>query len=292
MTVATDHRRAFWLMLGAVLAFAGMDASMKQLAAHYPALQVGAIRGLSSLPIVLVWAVATRGWASLKPVNIPLHLLRAALGIGMMAGFIYGLARLPLSSAYAITFVAPMLITAMAVPLLGEKVGPRRWTAIVIGLIGVLVILRPGVGSVSWAALAVLLAAFCYAASAITVRILTRTDSTPAMVVWVLLLMGDGAGALAWPDWVAIQFSDIGIIALVGVFGALGQVALTEAFRLGEASQIAPLEYTALVWTVMIDLMFWGVLPGAMTWFGAAIIVASGLYLLHRERVHDVSEHP
>ena len=279
-------------MLGAVLAFAGMDASMKQLASNYPALQLGAIRGLSSLPIVLVWAVATRGWASLKPVNIPLHLLRAALGIGMMAGFIYGLARLPLSSAYAITFVAPMLITAMAVPLLGEKVGPRRWTAIVIGLIGVLVILRPGVGSVSWAALAVLLAAFCYAASAITVRILTRTDSTPAMVVWVLLLMGVGAGALAWPNWVAIQFSDIGIIALVGVFGALGQVALTEAFRLGEASQIAPLEYTALVWTVMIDLMFWGVLPGAMTWFGAAIIVASGLYLLHRERVHDVSEHP
>lgn len=279
-------------MLGAVLAFAGMDASMKQLAAHYSALQVGAIRGLSSLPIVLVWAVATRGWASLKPVNIPLHLLRAALGIGMMTGFIYGLARLPLSSAYAITFVAPMLITAMAVPLLGEKVGPRRWAAIVIGLIGVLVILRPGVGSVSWAALAVLLAAFCYAASAITVRILTRTDSTPAMVVWVLLLMGVGAGALAWPNWVAIQFSDIGIIALVGVFGALGQVALTEAFRLGEASQIAPLEYTALVWTVMIDLMFWGVLPGAMTWFGAAIIVVSGLYLLHRERVHDVSEHP
>lgn len=279
-------------MLGAVLAFAGMDASMKLLSAQYPALQVGAIRGLSSLPVVLVWALATRGWASLKPVNVPLHLLRAALGIAMMAGFIYGLARLPLSSVYAITFVAPMLITAMAVPLLGEKVEPRRWAAIVIGLIGVLVILRPGTGSISWAALAVLGAAFCYAGSAISVRILTRTDSTPAMVVWVLLLMGVGAGALASPNWVAIQMSDIGIIALVGVFGALGQVALTEAFRLGEASQIAPLEYTALVWTVLIDLMFWGVLPGPMTWGGAAIIVVSGLYLLHRERVHDVSEHP
>ena len=292
MSPPIDTRRATWLMLGAVLAFALMDASMKQLSAQYPPLQVGALRGLSSLPIVLVWAVMTRGWASLIPVNIKLHLLRAALGIAMMAGFIYGLARLPLSSVYAITFVAPMLITAMAVPLLGEHVGPRRWTAIVIGLVGVLVILRPGAGSLSWAALAVLGAAFCYAASAITVRMLTRTDSTQAMVVWVLLLMGVGAAVLAWPQWVAIRAQDWPVIALVGVFGALGQVALTQAFRIGEASQIAPLEYTALVWTVLIDLTLWGVLPDAMSWAGAAIIVASGLYLLHRERVHDVSEHP
>ncbi|RMH92904.1 DMT family transporter [Lysobacter pythonis] len=279
-------------MLGAVLAFVGMDASMKLLAAHYPPLQVGALRGLSSLPLVLVWAVATRGWASLRPVNWRLHLIRAALGIAMMASFVFGLSRLPLSSAYAITFVAPMLVTAMAVPLLGEKVGLRRWMAVIIGLAGVLVILRPGAGTMSWPALAVLGGAFCYAASAISVRILTRTDSTQAMVVWVLLLMGLGAGALAWPQWLAIRPQDIAVIAMVGVFGALGQVALTEAFRVGEASQVAPLEYTALVWTVLIDVAVWGVLPDAATWLGAAIIVMGGFYLLRRERVHDVGEHP
>ncbi len=287
-----DPRCAARLMLGAVLAFACMDASMKLLSAHYAPLQVGALRGFASLPFVLAWAVIGHGWRSLRPVNHGLHLLRAAFGVAMMAGFVYGLARLPLSSAYAIGFVAPMLITMMAVPILGEKVGPRRWLAIGLGLVGVLVILRPGAGTISWAALAVLAAAFCYAASAITVRLLVRTDTPQAMVVWVLLLMGLGATALAWTDWTPLRAADYPVIALVGVFGALGQVALTQAFRIGEASQIAPLEYTALVWTLLIDLMFWGVLPDAVTWAGAAIIIAGGLYLLHRERVHDGASAP
>lgn len=286
--------RAVWLMLAAVLAFAGMDAVMKQLAGAYPALQVGALRGFSSLPFVLVWALATRGWASLVPVNIRLHLVRAALGVGMMAGFIYGLARMPLTSAYAIVFSAPMLITVLAVLVLGEKVGPRRWTAVGIGLVGVLVILRPGAGAFSWAALAVLGGAACYAATAISVRVLTRTDTTQAMVVWALLLMGLGAGVLAWPVWQPVAAGDIGLIALMGVLGALGQVLLTEAFRMGEASQVAPLEYTALLWTVLIDAAAWGKLPDAMTWLGAAIIVAGGLYLLRRERrpASPPPEHP
>src|SRR5690606_40839121 len=112
-------------------------------------------------------------------VRWPLHLLRGALGITMMAGFVYGLARMPMSTAYAITFVAPLVITALAVPLLGEKVGPRRWAAIVVGLLGVLVVLRPtGEGMISMAGLALVAAAVCYALAAITVRVLTQHDST------------------------------------------------------------------------------------------------------------------
>ena len=288
----TPAKRATWLMLAAVAAFAGMDTSMKLLAAHYPTLQVSAIRGLASLPFVLAWVVATRGLASIRPVRWGLHLLRGALGIAMMAGFVYGLARLPLSSAYAITFVAPLLVTALAVPLLGEHVGPRRWTAIGLGLVGVLVILRPGGDVFSLAGLAVLLAAVCYAAGAITVRVLVRTDTTQSMVVWMLVVMGAGSAVLAWPESTPLRVGDWGIVALVGVFGACGQVLLTEAFRLGEASRVAPLEYTALLWSIGIDLALWGVLPDAVTWLGAAIIVASGLYLMRRERVHDVTEPP
>ncbi|PJK13063.1 EamA family transporter [Lysobacteraceae bacterium NML120232] len=281
-------------MLAALLAFAVMDASMKQLSSHYPPLQISALRGFSSLPLVLVWAVWRYGWASLKPVNMRLHLLRAGFGILMLGGFVYGLARLPLSTAYAIFFVAPLMVTVLAVLVLGEKVGPRRWTAIAIGFFGVLVILRPGVGDFSWAALAVVVAALAYAANVISVQVLSRTDSTPAMVVWFLLLLGLVAGVLALPGWVAIaSMKDVGVIALVGVFGALGQVAVTEAFRLGEASKIAPLEYSALVWTVLIDLMVWHTLPDAVTWVGAAIIIASGAYLLRREKeVKVASEHP
>jgi drug/metabolite transporter (DMT)-like permease len=197
---------------------------------------------------------------------------------------VYALKRMPLSTAYTIFFVAPLMITAMSVPFLGEHVGPRRWTAIGIGLLGVLVVLRPsGEGMISTAGLAVLLAAFGYAVSAITVRVLARSDSNQAMVAWLLALMALGAGALAWPDWRPVRHEDLWLIAAIGVVGALGQYSITAAFRLGEASLLAPLEYTALVWGVLLDAFVWGVLPDSVTWIGAAIIVASGMYLIRRE---------
>jgi drug/metabolite transporter (DMT)-like permease len=302
MTVPTGSRpqqkharqtRAMLTMLVAVALFAMMDAGLKQLSAHYPPFQVASLRGAASLPLVLVWALATVGVGPLIRVRWSLHLLRGVLGVAMMAAFVYAVARMPLSTTYSIFFVAPLMITAMSVPFLGEKVGPRRWTAIGVGLIGVLVLLRPtGEGLVSLAALAVLVAALMYSVSAITVRILARTDSTQSMMVWLMAMIAVGAGALAWPQWVPIRGDDLWLIAGIGVAGALGQYAITEAFRMGEASLIAPLEYTALVWGVLLDLTLWGVLPDAITWLGAGIIIASGLYLLRRERVHAEAEHP
>lgn len=291
--VASRQMRASITMLLAVAFFALMDAGLKELAGSYPPMQVAALRGAASLPFVLAWVLATSGLRPLLKVRWPLHLLRGGVGIGMMATFAYALQTLPLTTAYSIFFVAPLLITALSVPLLGEKVGPRRWTAIGIGLLGVLVLLRPrGDGLMSWAAFAVLLAAAGYAVSAITVRILARTDSTASMMVWLLVFLATGAGALAWPSWVPIAPGDGWVIMGVGLAGALGQYAITEAFRTGEASLLAPLEYTALVWGVLLDVSLWGVLPDSITWLGAAIIVASGLYLLRRERVHLESEHP
>ena len=288
-----NHRRSVWMMLAAVLMFALMDAGLKMLAAHYPPLQVATLRGLSSLPLVLAWALWTVGPGSLLRIRWSLHVLRGVLGIVMMVSFVFALKHLPLSTAYSIFFVAPLLITALSVPILGEKVGPRRWTAIAIGLLGVLTVLRPtGAGVFTWAGLAVLVAALAYAVSAITVRVLARTDSNQAMVVWLLLMMAVGAGALAWPQWLPVRAQDAWIIAAIGIAGSLGQYTITEAFRRGEASLIAPLEYTALVWGVALDLALWGVLPDAITWLGAAIIIASGLYLLRRERVHAEAEHP
>lgn len=285
--------RAIGYMLAAVLLFCLMDAGLKTLAAHYPPFQVSAIRGASSLPLVLVWALWTGGATTLFRVRWSLHLLRGVLGIVMMAGFVYALRTLPLSTAYSIFFVAPLMITALSVPFLGERVGARRWIAIGVGLLGVLVVLRPtGEGVLSLAGMAVLVAAFGYSVSAITVRIIARTDSTQALMVWLLFFMALGAGLLALPEWVAIRASDAWVIAGIGLAGALGQYAITEAFRLGEASLIAPLEYTALVWGVLLDATLWGVLPDSVTWLGAAIIVASGLYLLRRERVHAEAEHP
>ena len=294
----TNQRRAAMLMLVSVALFSLMDAGLKTLSAHYPPFQVAALRGASSLPLVAAWALATVGWRPLLRVRWPLHLLRGVLGIVMMVSFVYALRTLPLSTAYSIFFVAPLLITALSVPILGEKVGPRRWSAIAVGLVGVLVVLRPtGEGMLTWAGLAVLVAAFGYAVSAITVRVLARTDPSQAITFWLLALMALGAGALALPGWVPLRAQDLWIVGGIGVAGAIGQYAITEAFRLAEASRVAPLEYSALVWGLLLDLTLWGVLPDAVTWIGAAIIIASGLYLIRREKVqgestHAEAEHP
>lgn len=280
--------RAAVAMLVAVALFALMDAGLKTLSLQYSAFQVAFLRGASSLPFVLAWALLTVGARPLLRVRWGLHLLRGGLGVGMMVAFVYAIRTLPLSTAYAIFFVAPLLITALSVPLLGERVGPRRWGAIVVGMTGVLVVLRPtGEGVLTVAGLAVLLAALAYAVSAISVRILGRTDSTQAMMVWLLVFMSLGAGALALTAWTPIQPAHYWIILGVGVVGAVAQYAITEAFRLGEASMIAPIEYTALLWGVILDATLWGVLPDAVTWAGAAIIVASGLYLIRRERLRS-----
>ncbi len=275
---------AAW-MLAAGLLFALMDAGMKWISTDYAPFQVAVLRSVSALPLVVLW-IAWRGKAAtLLSVHWPLHVLRGLLGVGMIAGFVYGLARMPLSTAYAIVFVAPLLVTALAVPFLGEKVGPRRWIAIGIGLLGVLVVLRPtGEGVATLAGLAVVLAALSYAIAAITVRKLALRDSPEAMVFWFLVLLAVFAGSIALFDWRPVQREHLWVIGGIGVTGALGQVALTHAFRLGEASQIAPLEYAALVWVVLLDLALWQALPDAMTWLGALIIIASGLYLIRRER--------
>jgi drug/metabolite transporter (DMT)-like permease len=281
--------RAALMMLAAVALFSLMDAGLKQLAAHYPAFQVAALRGAASLPFVLVWALHSGGLRPLLRVRWSLHLLRGVLGVAMMASFVYALKTLPLSTAYSIFFIAPLLVTALSVPVLRERVGPRRWTAIAVGRVGVLVLLRPsGDGLLSLASLAVLLSALMYSISAISVRVLARTDSTQAMMVWLLAFLALGAGALAWPDRLPLRAEDGWLILGIGIAGALGQYAITEAFRHGEASMIAPLEYTALVWSLLLDFTLWGVLPDAVTWTGAAIIVGSGLYLLRRERVRKV----
>lgn len=276
--------RGIGFMLVAVAAFAVMDAALKVLAGHYPPLQVAALRGLVALPLVALWALATRPAAALFRIRWSLHLLRGAIAIAMLATFAYALQDLPLSDVYAIFFIAPLLITALAVPILGERVEWQRWVAIGVGLAGVLVVLRPGGSGIgTWAGLAVAASALGYAASAITVRVLGRTDSTQSMVFWMTLMLAVGGGALAAPGWVAIDGAHWDTLAVVAVTGAVGQYAVTEAFRSADAAAVAPFEYTALLWGVGLDWMVWQVAPQSHTLAGAAIVVASGLYLIRRE---------
>lgn len=280
-----DNLRGILMMVLAVGAFALMDAALKLLTPHYSALQIAALRGYASLPVVLISALVMGTRARLFKVRWSLHLLRGVLGICMLAGFAYGLRTLPLSEAYSIFFVAPLLITALAAPILGEKVGANRWIAIVVGLIGVLVILRPsGAGMLSWAGLAVLLSALGYAVGAITARVLGRTDSSVSMVFWLMVSMALGGTLLAGSDWKPVQWDHAYILLAIAVFGSLGQFAVTAAFKRGQASLIAPFEYTALAWGLGLDWLLWQALPDAVVLLGAAIVVASGCYLVVSER--------
>ena len=280
-------------MIFAVGALSLMDACLKILAPHYSPFQVASIRGLSTLPFVIAWVGLRGGFRQLIHVRFGLHVARGLIGIMMLATFAYALRYLPLSEAYSIFFVAPLLITALAVLILKERVDWARWLAIAIGFCGVIIVLRPtGAGALTIPGLAILACAVGYAFSAIIIRVLGRTDSTESMMFWLMAIVGIGAGLLALPDWRPVQPAHWPVIVGIAVFGSVGQLAITEAFKIGESSFIAPFEYTALAWGVGLDWFIWKTVPAPVTIVGAFVIIASGLYLVRRERVHVEAEHP
>jgi drug/metabolite transporter (DMT)-like permease len=281
----SSNLRGIVFMLAAVVAFSLMDVCLKLLAPNYPAMQVAALRGLTSLPLVLLWVAMSGGFRQVRTRHWRLHLFRGLLSVLMLSSFAYALRDLPLAEAYSLFFIAPLLVTALAVPLLGERVGWRRWTAIVVGLLGVLVVLRPDTSRMlTLGSLAVLVAAIAYALSAITVRRLGQTDSTQCMVFWVISLLSLFALAAAWNEWIAVRMQDWPILLVLAASGALGQFAITEAFRRSDASVVAPLDYTALIWGMGFDWLIWHTTPNRFMLAGAAIIIASGIYLIRRER--------
>jgi drug/metabolite transporter (DMT)-like permease len=266
---------------------------MKLLAAEFPPMQVAALRSLSSLPLVCMYVAWRGGFASILRVRWPLHLLRGAIGIAMLALFAYGVKTLSLAEAYTIFFVGPILITALSAPVLGERVNATRWLAIAVGMLGVLVVLRPsGAGFLTMGGLAVLASAVGYAVSAVAGRVLARSERAEHMVFWVMLMMAAGATALAAPAWMPVQARHLPVLVTLAVSGFLAQLAVTEAFSHGEASVVAPFEYTALAWGVAIDWLMWKTLPDGFTLLGAAIIIGSGLYLIRHETAHAEAEHP
>jgi drug/metabolite transporter (DMT)-like permease len=272
-------------MLLAVGMFCAMDACMKQLTQYYGPMQITSLRALFAWPLIVIWLVTTNRVQHLLNSRWSLHLFRAVLGIVMLSAFVYAIQTLSLADAYAIFFAAPLLITAMSVWFLGEHVQLRQWVAISIGMLAVLFMLKPeGDQLLSLGALAALVSALCYAISAITVRVLSRTDNSGNMVFWLMTMIGLGAGALAYPQWVSISLDHLWLLALMGLSGAIGQVFITEAFRLAPASVIAPFEYTALVWGLGFDILLWQLFPGLSMLIGAGVIMACGLYLWVQER--------
>lgn len=292
-TMQQVHLRGILAMLFAVGFFAAMDAVLKVFAAVYPPLQVAALRAVASLPFVVAPVLLAGQWRALRPVNLKLHLLRGALGIVMLVGFVNAVSQLSLGDAYSVFFVAPVVVAALSGPWLGERVRWQQWLAIGTGLGGVLLMLQLGSmtaapGAAPRIALAgaasALVAAVAYAVCAVLVRVMAPTETNAALVTWYLLIVTAGAGALALPGWVPLRPGDWGWLAAIGITGALGQLFITDAFRRAPAAVVAPFEYTALLWALLIDQLVWSVAPSLVILPGVALVVASGIYLMWRER--------
>lgn len=282
-----ERLRGIAYMVAAVFVFSIMDSLLKRLSTHYGPLQISCMRCISSWLFLLPPIAWQRTWATLQLSNPRLHLFRAVLGITMLGSFIFAVHRLSLAQTYSLFLAAPLLMTALSVPIHGEKVTGKRWSAVIVGLGGVLVILHPWAtnGSFSMiAASAAALATICYSLSALTVRTLGRSNSSMSMVFWYLLLVSIGSGVLAIGEWRPVLVSDWAWLIGIGVTGALGQMWLTDAFRRAPPSVVGPFEYTAILWAFAIDWIFWSASPSLSLIIGACIVIASGIVVIVDER--------
>jgi drug/metabolite transporter (DMT)-like permease len=261
-----------------------MDALAKWLAAGYPISELVFFRSLFALPLVFFILWQQRGGvAALTPRWRLGHALRASLSLGALFAFFTGLRYLPLAEAISIAFAAPLFVTALSVPILGERVGPRRWAAVVVGFIGVLVMTRPGAEAFRPEALYILAAALCYALSMLVTRRLARSDTTPAIMLSGICLALVVSGLMLPFGWRTPGAVDFLLLALLGLVGGIGMYFMTQAYRYAPAAVIAPFDYTALLWGTLFGWLVWQELPGTNVWLGAAIVVASGLYIVHCE---------
>lgn len=277
--------RAITIMIAAVAVFSFMDALLKFLSTHYPPLQVAMLRGATSLPFTLLPLLIAGRIRDLRPRRWRMHVLRGMLSVVVIGSFIYAVRALSLANAYSVFLSAPLIVAALSVPLLKERLSRRNWLAILLGLLGVIIMLRPSASSMaSLGALAALVGAVAYALSGIAVRVLTRTDTTVSVVFWTVGLMTLFTGIISAPDWVPIEHQHWRHLAALGVLAAIGQYLLTEAFRSAPPSVVSPFEYTALLWGIGIDRLIWHVLPSPRVLLGGGVVIASGLYLIWHER--------
>ena len=275
--------KAAALMLMATGLFATMNAVAKALGPGYSPIQLVCFRNLFALlPLgLMLWR--RRAFGELKAHNPLGHLMRSLVGLASLGGYFYAFPRLPIATVVAISFAAPLFVAALSWPLLGERVGPRRVVAILVGFSGVLVILRPTAAGFDPTVVVVVAATLLYSLVMIFMRRLNRTE-TPSAIVFYYLTSSVVMTALVLPFvWVTPDLKGWLLLVALGLVGGLGQIAMTTAFRHGNAAVVAPFDYATILWATAIGWLAWGEWPGGHLWLGVAIIIASGLYITHRE---------
>ncbi len=281
--------RGVLMMCFAVLCFATMNTFTKEL------------RG-SDLPVVeIIWGRYFFHFALILlffPRRIPtllhtedkgLQIARSILVLLATACMFVALGLMPLADAVAITFAGPLLIVALSAIFLRETVGPRRWTAVIVGFIGMLVIIRPGAGTFQFAALLPVAVAFFYALYQIITRLISHRSDPLSMLFYTALVGAVAMSAIVPFDWQTPTYQQWLMLIAAGFLGGLGHYAIIKAYERSEAALVAPFAYTEMIWATSLGLLVFGDFPDLFTFAGTAIIVASGLYVLQRERIRRVA---
>ncbi|GAB1477518.1 DMT family transporter [Paracoccaceae bacterium] len=293
------------LALGGGVTLSLNDLAIKALSGAYALHQVILIRAVIGMALVLavIW-VSRTGFSQLLTRRPGAHLFRVCIVMVSNITYFVGLSLLPLADAVATAFVAPLLVTLMSAVILGEQVGPRRWAAVGVGLIGVIVMTRPGEGVIQPAAILVLISAFCYASSHMMTRRMRDTESAMTLNFFVQcgfivvstsfgLIAGDGHMAQApgstWEflfrPWIVPQSADIWAFVATGIAVGVGGLMMSQAYRTTEAALVAPFEYVGMPMAILWGILFFGTWPDLTAWAGIALICGAGLYTLWRETV-------
>ena len=278
-------RAIFYMCLATVLLFPLLNATVKLLGENFTVWQIVWVRSVLHLAVMLALCAPGYGLVRVFITKRPLlQLTRAALQTGAMYFFMSALVTLPLATVTSITFTAAFMVVMLSIPMLGERVGVRRWAAVLVGFAGAIIIIRPGGDIATWPAIMALGAALCYAFFQILTRKLAPYDDTRVTAVYTVLVTlvvssGIAPFAMAWPDdtntWL--------LFLALGLLGGFSHYFFIKAYETGEASMLTPFDYGQLVGAILLGYFIWGDFPDSWTWLGIGIIICSGIYIGHRE---------
>ena len=281
-----NHLIGITLMLTAMLLFPAMDAAVKWLViADIPSIQVIAVRSWIMIPIIVITLLIKGQLGQLRTTQPLTHIGRGLLGFIAPFTFFTALKELPLANATLVFFSSTFIMTALSALLLKEQVGIHRWGAVLVGFAGVVIAINPQQGGNLTGYLLVLCAAMIYAFLFLSGRQLTAKDSVISLVFSLNLMMGIVASIFLPWFWVEMSWETIAMTFVMTLIALVAHIVITAAFSRAQVSLLAPFEYTSLIWAAVIGYLVWGDFPSLNMWFGATIIVASGLYVIHRESI-------
>lgn len=277
--------RGIALILASTVFLGTSDVTSKYLSTTLPSIEIAWIRFLVFALIMVPAMLPGSPLYSLRTSQRRLQLWRGVAVLGSSLLFISGLRFLPVAEASATSFIAPLIVTALSIVFLGEKVGLRRWIATAVGLMGVLIILRPGTSAFHVAAFFPLVSATAWAFTLVMTRMMSGKEHAATTMAYSSIVGFALISALVPLVWVNPTWHDLMFGILIGVFSTAGQWIVVLAFRYADASVLAPFSYTQLLWVSILGFFVFGEVPDVWTTTGAVIIVSSGLYTAHRERV-------